>query len=117
MAARAIWKGQLKLGTTKIPVKLYSAVQDQTVRFHILDEKNKQRVKQHMVDPDSGEEVPSKEIQKGYEVEPGKCGTNSTIWISRNSRRRRRAISKSSNSCRKTRLASSGTTGLITWVP
>ena len=72
MAARAIWKGQLKVGTTKIPVKLYSAVDDKTVRFHILDDKSKARVKQHMVDPDSGEEVPSEEIQKGYEVEPGK---------------------------------------------
>ena len=72
MAARAIWKGQLKLGTTKVPVKLYSAVQDKTVRFHILDDKNKARVKQHMVDPDSGEEVPKEEIRKGYEVEPGK---------------------------------------------
>src|SRR5689334_238940 len=72
MAARAMWKGQLKLGTTKIAVKLYSAVQDKTVRFHILDEKAKARVKQHMVDPDSGDEVPSEEIQKGYEVEPGK---------------------------------------------
>ena len=72
MAARAIWKGQLKLGTTKIPVKLYSAVQDKTVRFHILDDKNKARVKQHMVEPDSGEEVPNEEIRKGYEVEPGK---------------------------------------------
>jgi DNA end-binding protein Ku len=67
-----MWKGQLKVGTTKIPVKLYSAVQDQTVRFHILDEKHLARVKQHMIDPDSGEEVPSEEIQKGYEVEPGK---------------------------------------------
>ena len=72
MAARAIWKGQLKLGTTKIPVKLYSAVQDQTVRFHLLDEKHEMRVKQHMVDPDSGEEVPAEEIQKGYEIEPGR---------------------------------------------
>lgn len=72
MAARAIWKGQLKVGATKIPVKLYSAVQDKTVRFHILDDKHKQRVKQHMIDPDSGEEVPREEIQKGYEVEPGK---------------------------------------------
>jgi len=72
MAARAIWKGQLKLGTTKIAVKLYSAVQDKTVRFHILDDKNKARVKQHMINPDSGEEVPNEEIQKGYEVEPGK---------------------------------------------
>ena len=72
MAARAMWKGQLQVGTTKIAVKLNSAVQDQTVRFHILDEKSKARVKQHMVNPDSGEEVPGEEIQKGYEVEPGK---------------------------------------------
>jgi DNA end-binding protein Ku len=71
MAARAIWKGDLKLDSTKVPVKLYSAVQDQTVRFHILDEGSKTRVKQHMVDPDSGSEVSTEEIQKGFEVEPG----------------------------------------------
>lgn len=71
MAARAIWKGILKLNSTKVPVKLYSAVQDQTVRFHILDQKSKTRVKQHMVEPDSGKEVSNEEIQKGFEVEPG----------------------------------------------
>src|SRR6266498_1787285 len=38
MAARAIWKGNLKLNSTKVQVKLYSAVQDKTVRFHILDD-------------------------------------------------------------------------------
>ena len=72
MAARAIWKGQLKIGGTKIPVKLYSAVQDRTVRFNVLDDRHKMRVKQHMIDPDSGEEVPTEEIQKGYEIEPGR---------------------------------------------
>jgi DNA end-binding protein Ku len=72
MAARAIWKGQLKIGTTKVPVKLYSAVQDRTIRFNILDDRHKVRVKQHMIDPDSGEEVPTEEIQKGYEIEPGR---------------------------------------------
>ena len=72
MAARAIWKGQLKIGTTKVPVKLYSAIQDRTVRFNILDDRHKMRVKQHMIDPDSGEEVPNEEIQKGYEIEPGR---------------------------------------------
>jgi DNA end-binding protein Ku len=72
MAARAIWKGELKLGTTKIPVKLYSAVVDRTVHFHILDEKHLMRVKQHMVSPDSGDEVTNEEIQKGYEIEPGR---------------------------------------------
>ena len=72
MAARAIWKGQIKIGGTKIPVKLYSAVQVRTVRFHVLDDRHKTRVKQHMIDPDSGEEVPTPEIQKGYEIEPGR---------------------------------------------
>ena len=71
MAARAIWKGELKLNSTKVPVKLYSAVQDKTVRFHILEQKSRQRVKQHMVEPDSGKEVTNEEIQKGFEVEPG----------------------------------------------
>jgi DNA end-binding protein Ku len=72
MAARAIWKGVLKIGTARIPVKLYSGVVDRTVRFHILDDRGLMRVKQHMVDPDSGEEVAKEEIRKGYEVEPGR---------------------------------------------
>jgi len=71
MAARAIWKGNLKLNSTRVPVKLYSAVQDRTVRFHILEQKSKTRVKQHMVEPESGKEITSDEIQKGFEVEPG----------------------------------------------
>ena len=71
MAARAIWKGNLKIDSTKVPVKLYSAVQDHTVRFHILDEKSKTRVKQHMVNAETGDEVPREAIQKGFEVESG----------------------------------------------
>jgi DNA end-binding protein Ku len=71
MAARAIWKGKLKLGTTTIPVNLYSAVVDKTVHFHILDERTKSRVKQHMVNPENNDEISNDEIQKGYQVEPG----------------------------------------------
>ena len=71
MATRAIWKGQLKVDSTRIAVKLYSGVVDRTVRFHILEEETKSRVKQHMVNPSTGKEVPSKKIRKGYEVEPG----------------------------------------------
>ncbi|HEV2883842.1 MAG TPA: Ku protein [Pyrinomonadaceae bacterium] len=72
MAARAIWKGALKLGSSRVPVKLYSGVVDRTIRFNILDDRQKMRVKQHMIDPDSGDEVAAKEIQKGYEIEPGR---------------------------------------------
>src|SRR4030095_9487693 len=72
MAARAIWKGELRIGTQKLPVKLYSAIEDKSVRFHILDDTKRNRVKQHMVEPESGKEVETKDIRKGYEIEPGR---------------------------------------------
>jgi DNA end-binding protein Ku len=72
MAARAIWKGVLKVGSMKVPVKLYSGVVDRTVHFHILDDKHLMRVKQQMVNPNSDDEVATEEIQKGYEIEPGR---------------------------------------------
>ena len=71
MAARAIWKGKLKLGRTIVPVALYSAVVDKTVRFHVLDQRSEERVKQHMVSLQSKKEVANDEIQKGYQIEPG----------------------------------------------
>ena len=36
MAARAIWKGVIQLGNETLPVKLYSAVEDHDVHFHLL---------------------------------------------------------------------------------
>ena len=61
----------MKLDSTRVPVKLYAAVKDQTVRFHILEQKSRTRVKQHMVEADTGKEVTNEEVQKGFEVEPG----------------------------------------------
>jgi DNA end-binding protein Ku len=69
MAARAIWKGSLDLGRTELPVKLYSAVEDRGVHFHLLEKRTHARVKQHMVNPSTGKEVQNDEMQKGYEVE------------------------------------------------
>jgi DNA end-binding protein Ku len=71
VAARAIWKGVLKIGTNKVPVKLYSAVQDRSVHFHILDTSTKQPIKQRMVDPQNDQEVPNDKIQRGLELDPG----------------------------------------------
>lgn len=71
MAARAIWKASLDLGRTKIPVKLYSAVEDRGVHFHLLEKRTHARVKQHMVDSSTLKEVRTDEIKKGYEIEPG----------------------------------------------
>lgn len=67
MAARAIWKGEIKFGTIKVPVKLYSAVQDHDVHFRLLHDKDKQPVQQQMVNPETGDVVPSERIRKAYD--------------------------------------------------
>lgn len=69
--ARAIWKGILRIGTAEVPVKLYSAVEDRSIHFRLLHEKDRVPVKQHMVNPETGDVVESEEIQRGHEIEPG----------------------------------------------
>ena len=71
MAARAMWKGEITIGRTKVPVKMYSAVQDQGVHFRLLHETDKQPVKQHMVNPETEDVVESSEVRKGYVDEGG----------------------------------------------
>jgi DNA end-binding protein Ku len=71
MAARAIWKARIVFGTVDVPVRLYSAVEDRTVHFRLLDEKRLEPVKQRMVEPTSGEVVPPEEIRRAYQTEGG----------------------------------------------
>ncbi len=68
--ARAIWSGAISFGLVNIPVKLYSAVNRKTVRFHQLDKEDGKRIKQKRVRPDSDEEVPYENLVKGYEIAP-----------------------------------------------
>src|SRR5262249_30597925 len=70
MTARALWKGSLKVGSGTVPIKMYAAVQDRDIHFHVLQSTTKSRVKQEMVSEDR-EQVEKAEIRKGYEVEPG----------------------------------------------
>jgi DNA end-binding protein Ku len=68
--ARAIWSGAISFGLVNVPVKLYSATQPKTVRFHQLSGKTGARIRQKRVDPSTDEEVPYEEIVKGYEITP-----------------------------------------------
>ncbi|HEY4917566.1 MAG TPA: Ku protein [Solirubrobacteraceae bacterium] len=67
---RAIWTGAISFGMVTVPVKLYSAVNRKTVRFHQLSGKSGVRVSQKRIDPQSGEEVPYESLVKGYEIAP-----------------------------------------------
>ena len=68
---RSIWTGAISFGLVTVPVKLYSAVQRKTVRFHQLDSADGVRISQRRVNPATGEEVPWERLVKGYEIEPG----------------------------------------------
>lgn len=71
MAARAMWKALIRFEDVSVPVRMYSAAQDKDVHFHMLHAQDEVRVRQRMVHPGSGEEVPREQIRRGFEVEPG----------------------------------------------
>lgn len=71
MGARAIWKAHVTFGAVDVPVKMYSAVQDRAVHFRMLDARRHEPVKQHMVDPDTGEVVGSADIRRAYPTDDG----------------------------------------------
>jgi DNA end-binding protein Ku len=72
--ARAIWSGAISFGLVNVPVKLFSAVSKKTVRFHQIDSKSGQRIRQQRVNPE-GNEVRYEDIVKGYEISPDRYVT------------------------------------------
>ena len=73
MAARAYWKGSLKLSLVSCPVLLYPASTsvDKT-RFHMINKETGNRLKQQMVDAETGDVVESDQKGRGYELKKGK---------------------------------------------
>jgi DNA end-binding protein Ku len=69
MAPRAYWKGYLKLSLVSCPIALFPATSErEKISFHQLNKKTGHRVKYRKVDAESGDEVDSADIIKGYEV-------------------------------------------------
>ena len=71
MGARAIWKGVIHIASQTVPVKLYSAVEDRTVHFRLLNSRTHKPVQQQLVDPLSDALVPYGEAQRGYKIDEG----------------------------------------------
>jgi DNA end-binding protein Ku len=71
MAARPIWRGQIRLALVSIPVELYPATKSgATIAFHQVHEPTGKRIKYEKVVPGVGP-VDRDEIVKGYEVSKG----------------------------------------------
>jgi DNA end-binding protein Ku len=64
---RTLWKGAITFGLITIPVKLYSAVQEKSLKFHMLHEADGGRIKYKRECAKCGKEVSWDDIVKGYE--------------------------------------------------
>src|SRR6476469_10279991 len=73
MAARATWKGFLKISLVNIPIKVFPATESGgSISFNQLHGECQTRIQQKRWCPHCNREVPNSEIVKGYEFEKGR---------------------------------------------
>jgi Ku protein len=73
MAVRAYWKGSLKLSLVSCPVLLYPAsTSAEKTRFHMINKETGNRLRQQMVDAETGDVVDADQKARGYELKKGK---------------------------------------------
>ncbi len=66
---RAMWKGAISFGLVTIPVAVYPATEEKTLRFNQLHDEDMGRIRQKRVCEKDGEIVDYEHIVKGYEYE------------------------------------------------
>ena len=70
MAPRANWKGFLRLSLVTCPIALYPATSEsEKIGFNQINKKTGNRIRYLKVDAETGEEVESGDIIKGYPVD------------------------------------------------
>lgn len=69
--ARAIWSGVLTFGLVTVPVQLFTATADHSVRFHQFQRGTSDRVRNRRVNERTGKDVEYGDIVKGYDVGGG----------------------------------------------
>jgi len=73
VAARATWKGYLKVSLVNIPVKVFPATESSgTISFNQLHNACQTRIQQKRWCPKCSREIANTEIVKGYEFEKGR---------------------------------------------
>jgi DNA end-binding protein Ku len=70
MAPRANWKGFLRLSLVSCPIALFPATSEsEKISFNQINKKTGHRIRYRKVDADTGEEVETSDIIKGYQVD------------------------------------------------
>ena len=72
MAPRAYWKGYLRLSLVSCPIQLFPATTERDkISFNQINKDTGNRIRYRKVDEDTGEEVESSNIIKGYQIDKG----------------------------------------------
>jgi DNA end-binding protein Ku len=72
-APRAYWKGTLKLSLVTCPVALYPASTSvEKTRFHMINRDTGNRLKQQMIDAETGDVIEKEQKARGYEISKGR---------------------------------------------
>jgi DNA end-binding protein Ku len=69
--ARPVWTGSLQFGLVNVPVRLFPAVSEKRVRFHLVHDKDGARIRERRVCSKDGADVPYEHIIRGYEISKG----------------------------------------------
>ncbi len=69
---RAIWSGAISFGLVNVPVRMFSAIQENDLRFHMVREKDGSRIGYDKVAKKDGKPVDDDDIVKAYETDKGK---------------------------------------------
>jgi DNA end-binding protein Ku len=69
--ARAIWSGSISFGLVSVPVRMFGAVDEHDLHFHLLHTKDDSRIGYEKVCKEEGKPVPDDEIAKAFEVAKG----------------------------------------------
>lgn len=65
---KSMWKGALILGKHSVGVKIYAAVEDRSIHFHMLHKQDRAPVEQHIVRKDTGKDVKREDIRKAFSL-------------------------------------------------
>ncbi|MDH4354228.1 MAG: Ku protein, partial [Actinomycetota bacterium] len=65
---QTVWKGSIAFGLVSIPVRLVSATEERDVQLRQVHKADGGRIKYRRFCSVDGEEVPYREIAKGYEL-------------------------------------------------
>jgi len=66
---RAIWSGSISFGLVNVPVRMFSAIDENDLRFHLIHEPDSSRIGYQKICKTEEKPVPDDEIVKGFEFE------------------------------------------------